>query len=343
MSDPGDSGLRFGILGPLRVSLGDREIELASRKRRTLLAALLMDAGSTVSTDRLADILWGGEQPADPAGAVQTHVSRLRMLFEKEAGSDARQLLVTQPSGYLLAADPLLIDAAWFERRVDEARAAPSPHAAAELLERALRLWRGPALAGFDHEHLRAAATRLDELRLAAVELRAAALIAMHHDEQAVRELEDAAAQHPLREHLRGQLMIALTRCGRQADALAAYRDLRDRLVEGLGVDPSAPLRHLEQAILQQADELPWPTTWVAGRDRGPSPSLEPIPAKAPTPRPSSLPEPLTSFVGRDADVEGVTGALASRRIVVLTGVGELHVVAISDRQRQAGSGCATS
>ncbi len=234
-----------------------------------------------MSADRLADILWGDQAPDDPAGAVQTHVSRLRTLLEKEAGPGARQLLATQPPGSLLLVDPLRVDANRFERQVGEARSAPTPRAAAELLERALGLWRGPALAEFDHAHLRAAATRLEELRLTAVELRAAALLAMHRDEQVVSELEGAVAPHPLREHL----------------------------------------RHLQQAILRQADELPWPG-WAPGTEPQPSPSQTPVPDEPPAPRLPSLPEPLTSFVGRDVDVGGVIAALANGRIVVLTGAG---------------------
>jgi DNA-binding SARP family transcriptional activator len=291
---------------------------------------LLVEVGSVVSTDRLAEILWGDDPPDDPAGAVQTHVSRLRTVLGREGGEQARRVLTTRPPGYALAVDPKQIDAGRFEWLVEEARAAPTPQRAAERLACALELWRGEPLAEFDHEFARAEATRLKELRTTARELRGEALLALGRYAQAVIELEAAVARHPLREQLRGQLMVALVRSGRQADALAVYRDLRDVLVDELGVEPSAALRRLELAILQQDEALPWPAPprggapAAGGPGRPGGPGGPGGPRQRPEPVPGALPEPLTSFVGRGEELRRVARALAAGRMVVLTGVSDL-------------------
>lgn len=228
-------GLWFGILGSLRITVDGRDVALDSPKQRRLLAALLVDAGSVVSADRLAQVLWGDDPPEDPSGAVQTHVSRLRARLGEEGGAQTRHVVVTRAPGYALAVEPQQVDAMQFEQQVEAARAASTPQATAELLQQALQLWRGRPLAEFDIDRARVEAVRLDELWTAAVELQADALLALGRYAQAVGELEAAVAHHPLREHLRGQLMAALVGSGRRAEALATYRDLRDVLVEELG------------------------------------------------------------------------------------------------------------
>ncbi|MDZ7678726.1 MAG: BTAD domain-containing putative transcriptional regulator [Acidimicrobiales bacterium] len=316
---PSETGVQFGILGPLSIVVDGHEVALDSPKQRSLLVALLVEAGSAVATDRLAEIVWGEDQPVDPSSTIQTHVSRLRGLLEEWCGESARELLVTRPTGYALAVHPDQVDARRFERLVEEARGAATPEATVELLGAALALWRGRPFVELDHEQADAEATRLQELRLAALELRADAMLRLARHGEVVAELEVPVARNPLREHLRGLLMVALYRNGRQVDALAAYRDLRDQLVGELGLEPSAPLRQLELAILQQAEELPWPAPPVV-----PDASDE----RAGATRHSSsaatamLPEPLTSFVGREEDIRGVSAALRGGRIVVLTGVG---------------------
>lgn len=306
--------LQFGILGPLRITVDGRELVLDSPKQRRLLATLLLDVGRVVSADRLADILWGDDQPADPSGAVQTHVSRLRALL----GDEDRRMLVTRPPGYLLAVDPDQIDARRFERLLDEARAASTPEATADLLRSALELWRGSPLAEFEHDVARAEATRLEELRVIAVELRAESLLAMGRYAQLAGELEAAVSRHPLREQLRGLLMVTLVGSGRRADALATYRELRDVLVDELGVEPSPDLRRLERAILQQDEQLPWP---APPHHRDPPSRPHHLDGSSASDR-DAIPDSLTSFVGRQADVEGVAAALSEGRLVVLTGVG---------------------
>ncbi len=318
LSASAEIGLQFGVLGSLRIMVDGREVALDSPKQRRLLAALLIEVGSVVSADRLAQVMWGDQQPVDPAASVQTHVSRLRSLLGQEGGAHARHALVTRSPGYVLAVDPQSVDAGRFEDLVRQAHAASTPQVAADLLEDALQLWRGTPLAEFDHALLQAEASRLEELRIAAVELRAEALLALGRYGQVAGELEAAVARHPLREHLRGQLMVALVRSGRQAEALAMYRDLRDVLVEELGVEPGADLRRLERAILQQDDELPWParSSWTEPAGRSGQAEVQPDGASPP------LPEPLTSFVGREDDVRQVSATLSEGRLVVLTGVG---------------------
>ncbi|CCG04190.1 BTAD domain-containing putative transcriptional regulator [Blastococcus saxobsidens] len=318
-SRPEGPALRFGILGALRVEVGGDELRLGSRKQRVLLAALLAEAGAVISTDRLADILWGEDQPDGPAGAIQTQVSRLRGALARGGGAPARDVLVTRPGGYAVIVAPDRVDAGRFERLLAEVRAAPAPRARVELTGRALRLWRGPPLPECDHARAIAEAARLAELRWVAVELRADAMLRLGRHQDVVAELEVPIASHPLREQLRGLLMVALYRAGRQADALATYRELRETLAGDLGIEPSAVLRELERAILLQAEHLPWPAPPVEGGVDVRRPGGVPRTSRGTV---DALPDEVTSFVGRQADLRGVTAALKENRIVVLTGVG---------------------
>jgi DNA-binding SARP family transcriptional activator len=249
----------FRILGPLEVAAGDSLVALAGAKQRALLALLLLSANEVVSSDRLIDEMWGEHSPESGRTALQVRVSQLR-----KALGPAGPLLVTRPPGYVLRLEREQLDLYRFERLVDEAAAAEPAVAAAKLRD-ALALWRGPALAEFAYESFaQAAIGRLEELRLAALEKRIEADLACGRHADLVAELEALVAQAPLRERLRGQLMLALYRCGRQAEALAVYQATRRALVDELGIEPSLPLRRLEQAILRQ------------------DPSLAPMPAAAP-------------------------------------------------------------
>ncbi|MGB3185661.1 MAG: BTAD domain-containing putative transcriptional regulator [Ornithinimicrobium sp.] len=312
LSTVDESVVQFGILGALRIVADGREVALDSPKQRSLLGALLIEVGSVVSTDRLAEIMWGEDRPADPAGAVHTHVFRLRGLLAEWGGEPADEVLVTQPPGYVLVVHPDRVDAGRFERLVGDARRAPTPEATLDLVGEALDLWRGRALLGFDHEDAMVEAGRLHELRLAAFELRADAMLRLARYSELVAEFEAEVARNPFREQLHGQLIVALYRSGRQAEAFAAYRGLRDQLVGELGLEPSSALRHLEVAILQQAEDLPWPAPPV---------EVETAEGRSRDAR-HQLPEALTSFVGREQDIRGVTAALTDRPVVVLTGVG---------------------
>jgi DNA-binding SARP family transcriptional activator len=243
----------FGILGPLEVRREGQLVPVRGAKQRALLAALLLRANEIVSTDRLVDDLWGEEPPEAGAAALRVRVSQLRKALE--VGS-AGNPIVTQPSGYVLQLEPGRLDLHRFELLAREAEGSEAS-IAAEKLREALSLWRGAALAEFASEPFaEPAIARLDELRLATLEKRVEADLALGRHADLVAELQALTAEHPLRERLRGQLMLALYRSGRQAEALAAYRDGRETLVGELGIEPSPSLQELERAILAQDRSL---------------------------------------------------------------------------------------
>jgi DNA-binding SARP family transcriptional activator len=258
--------MEFQILGPLEVVDGGRALPLGGSRQRTLLALLLTRANEVVSADRLIDELWGERPPRTAANALHYHISQLRKAI---APSNA---IITRDPGYLIRVGPNELDLLRFERLVDEARRAP-PDQAGRLLRAALDLWRGPALADLAHEPFaQAEILRLDELRLGALEQRLEADLALGRHAEIVGELEALVRAHPLREQLRGQLMRALYGAGRQADALAVYRETRSLLVDQLGIEPSAALQDLEKAILRQDPALA-PASALAAAASGPSAS----------------------------------------------------------------------
>jgi YVTN family beta-propeller protein len=253
--------LQFGILGPLQARHDGAALQLGGRQQRAVLALLLAEAGSTVSVDRLADALWGQHVPAGYVGTLQTYVFHLRELLEPGRGRGAPgQVLLTRPSGYALGTGDGAVDATEFERLSNAGQAALARHdytQASDLLGQALGLWRGEVLADLaGYEFVGPIAARLDELRLAALEARIDADLALGRHAALVAELDHLVDRHPLRERLHGQRMLALYRCGRQSDALAAYRDVHQKLDDELGIQPSAPLRELHRAILAQDDHL---------------------------------------------------------------------------------------
>ncbi len=247
----------FHILGPIEAIEGDRPLALGGSKQRALLGMLLLHANEVVSSDRLIDELWPGERREHALKALQVAVSRLRKALEPAlpTGVDSR-LILTRPPGYELRLDRERLDAKRFEELVDEGRralAVGDAGSARSTLEDALSLWRGPPLADLAYESFcQAEVARLDELRMAALEERIAAELELGRHTQLVGELRTLASAEPLRERLRGQLMLALYRSGRQAEALDAYADARRTLVEELGIEPSRELRELHQAILEQ-------------------------------------------------------------------------------------------
>jgi DNA-binding SARP family transcriptional activator len=245
--------MEFRILGPLEVWDGERELSVSGPKPRALLAALLLHANEVVSADRLVDDVWGEGSPEDAAGVLRVNVSRLRKALPQD-------VLRTRSPGYLIEIGPDELDLHRFERLLDEGRSLLARGLAAEASRRlrdALSLWRGPALADFAYESFaQAAIARLEEIRLAAVELAIDADLVLGRHDELVGELEALVADHPLRERLRGYLMTALYRSGRQAEALDAYRDARRTFVDGLGIDPSPALQELERAILRQDPSL---------------------------------------------------------------------------------------
>lgn len=249
--------LELRILGPLEARAGERSLPLGGAKQRALLAILLLHANEVVSTDRLIDELWGESPPETAANTLQVYVSQLRKALE------VKDAIATRPPGYALQLPPEQLDLGCFERLLEDGRralAAGRPADASARLAEALALWRGPALADFAYEAFaQAPIARLEELRLAALEERIDADLALGRHADVVPELEALVAEQPLRERQRGQLMLALYRSGRQAEALEAYQEARGALVEELGIEPSPALQRLERAILNQDPELEAP------------------------------------------------------------------------------------
>ena len=243
----------FRILGPLEVVEDGEPFALAAGRQRALLAVLLLHRGEAISLDRLIDELWGERAPTTAAKTVQVYVSRLRKVLG--AG-----VIVTEAGGYRLAVEPEQVDVGRFELLSAEGRhalAEGDATLATERLRSALALWRGEPLAEFAYETFaQDAIAGLKEARLSALEDRIDADLATGRDGDLIGELELLVGSHPLQERLRGQLMLALYRAGRQADALAVYRQTRELLQEELGLEPGPSLRELERSILEQDPSL---------------------------------------------------------------------------------------
>ncbi|MER7011333.1 BTAD domain-containing putative transcriptional regulator [Saccharopolyspora sp. NPDC000359] len=285
--------MRFGVLGPLGVWTAEGEpVAVPEAKVRALLAALLAHDGP-VSADRLVDSLWGAEPPGNPTNTLQTKVSQLRRAI-------GRELVTYGPAGYALAIAPEAVDAHRFRRLVAQARATARPGARRALLADALALWRGPAFADFaDEPFVQAARQRLAEEHLAALEEFAETRLELGEHAALVGELGELVAANPLRERLRALHVRALYRAGRQGEALAGLADLRERLADELGIDPSPEVVELQQAVLNQDTSL-----------------------APPAPAPHNLPVPVTDLVGRDGESAEVLALLGSSRLVTLTGPG---------------------
>jgi DNA-binding SARP family transcriptional activator len=245
--------LDFKILGPLEASRSGEALDLGGAKQRALLAALLLKANEVVPVERLIDDLWGEEPPQTAGNTLQVYASRLRKVLQAD-------VLLTQPPGYSARVEEARLDLRRFETLVSAGREAiltDELERARELLSEALSLWRGPCLAELRlHSSAATAVERLEEIRLVAREDLIVVELALGRHVDVVPELEELVAEEPFRESLRGHLMLALYRAGRQADALDAYRAARETLVEELGIDPSPQLQQLEQAILRHDPEL---------------------------------------------------------------------------------------
>ncbi|MFE3457488.1 BTAD domain-containing putative transcriptional regulator [Nocardiopsis aegyptia] len=331
--------MRFGVLGQLAVWTGDDEpVRVPGAKVRALLAHLLVHRGTSVSADRLGAELW--DRPAhDTSAALQTAVSRLRGALDRaEAG--ARGRVESGPSGYRLRVDPGQVDADRFEDLVGRARGA-DPAEAADLLGRALELWRGPALADHaDASFAGPAIARWEEMRLTAVEDRARARLDLGEDASLVAELDELLRARPLRERLRAAHMLALYRSGRQTEALESYRRGRDLLAREIGVEPGPELVRLHERVLAQSPDLdhagapsavPVPTVPAPPAATGPATLPAATPATsttAPATEPATaseavrLPAPLTDVVGREESARRLLGDLERFRLVTLVGPG---------------------
>jgi DNA-binding SARP family transcriptional activator len=239
-----DVTLEFRILGPLEVSDETGPIALGGQRQRALLAILLLDVGRVVAMDRLVDLLWGEDAPKTATASLQNTVARLR----KALGSD---VLETRAPGYVLRVTTDQLDAGRFERALVHARRLP-PEERRDLLQRSLALWRGPALADFAFDDFaQSAIRRLEELRLVAHGERIDADLELGRHGDVVGELETLVRDHPLRETFRRQLMLALYRAGRQAEALEVYQDARARFIDELGIEPGPELKRLQSEILR--------------------------------------------------------------------------------------------
>ncbi|MFD5077132.1 BTAD domain-containing putative transcriptional regulator [Streptomyces sp. NPDC058371] len=284
--------MRFGILGPLDIRTEDgTPLDPGGPRPRALLTLLLLDAGRTVPTERLTDGLYGDRPPAGAANALQSQISRLR----RRLGPHAE--VATSPAGYRIAVSPDSVDAHRFERLARDGHTALTrgdPAQAATLLREALALWRGPAL--IDLPDARAHVTRLEELRLTAVQDRVDADLALGGGPELVPELRALIGAHPLSERLYGQLMRALHAGGRPAEALSVYEQARRTLADELGADPSPELSALHVELLRGA---------------GPAGTTERRP-----------PAQLTRFIGRDTELRRIRELLVQARLVTLTGPG---------------------
>jgi DNA-binding SARP family transcriptional activator len=250
----------FRVLGPLEVATPEGPLALGGQKQRAVLAVLVLEANRVVSVDRLLDSVWGEHPPKTALTSLQNFVSQLR----KVLGPD---VLETRPPGYRLNVPDGAIDIERFRAAVDEARSLDPDERGAKL-RAALSLWRGPALADFTFEPFaQADIARLEELRLAAIEGRVEADLEAGRHTEVVGELEALVEQHPLRERLRAQLMLALYRAGRQAEALEVYQEGRRVLVDELGIDPSPALQQLHASILRQEAGLDTMTDVPAPED----------------------------------------------------------------------------
>src|ERR1700761_5319613 len=286
--------VRIGILGPFEVRTDDGAVaDLPGARLRALLIALALEPGRVVSKAALIDWIWGEQPPADTANALQRLVSRLRKALPEG-------LIEGQPGGYRLTVDPDAVDAVRFERLVAQARDAEGPRRV-QLLREALALWRGAAMADVgleDSEALAAAVTRLERLRLAALEDRFDAEVGLGQAGELIAELTDLVAAHPMRERLAAALMRALAAAGRDAEALLVYERTRETLADQLGADPSPELSALHVALLR--GEL--------GRRE--------------ETRKTNVRAELTSFVGREADVAAVRELIGQGRLTTLIGPG---------------------
>ncbi|MFN2471307.1 MAG: BTAD domain-containing putative transcriptional regulator [Gaiellaceae bacterium] len=296
MAIPCHETLELRVLGPVEALRGGHVLHLGGARQRALLALLLLEPGRPSSADRLTEELWRGEPPAGAQTTLRSYVSRLRRVL----GGD---VIAGGGGGYAVQVAPEQVDAVRFARLLgegEEALGRRSHRRAAERLSEALSLWRGAPFAGLaDEGRLRREAGRLEELRLRCLEQRLEAELALGASAEVVEELEALVAEHPYRERFWRQLMLALYRAGRQADALAAYTRARAILRNELGLEPSEELRQLEQAILRHD-----------------------VPESRPPEQRHNLPAPLTSFVGRKSELAQVGRLLGEERLVTLTGVG---------------------
>jgi predicted ATPase/DNA-binding SARP family transcriptional activator len=314
--------MRFGILGPLQV-IGDdgRELALGGRMPRAVLAVLLLCANEVVSSDQLVEELWAGAPPASGTKGLHVHVSRLRRALVAGRSDADGERLVTTAGGYRLSVGPEELDVQRCERLIAEGRsllAARRPDQALASLSDAVELWRGEVLADFRYDAFaQGEIARLSELRTAVLEERIAVELLLGREAQVLAELERLVRDYPYRERLRGQLMLALYRTGRQAEALAAYRAARSALVDDLGIEPSIELRQLHEAILAQDRAL---LQTDPGQPAAPANAGVRTDVRAPGQ--VHLPVPATPLIDRERELAELMTLADAHRLITLTGTG---------------------
>ena len=309
----------FRVLGPVEVWSDGRPVPRQTPRHRAVLAALLVDAGSTVPLDVLVDRVWNGQPPTAVLGTLQAVISKLRRELEPDAVGGRWQVLVTRDPGYRLEVGPEDVDALCFTALLRTARGHAERgevEAARTAVGDALELWRGPAYADVAETFAVEEAARLEQLRLDARELAADLDLRLGRHAELVEDLRALVRAEPLREGLRRSLMLALYRAGRQAEALTVYDEGRRLLAEELGVDPGRDLQTLHERMLRQDPELAAPA--AAAPPRMPEPRPEATPVRAADP----LPAPLTTFIGRTRELQTLAATLADRRLVTLVGPG---------------------
>ena len=321
VTSPRDTPFRLDILGQLQAWHGGDPVDLGPVKQRVVLGVLALHANRPVGREQLIAAIWGADAPAYAVNLVQKHVSRLRQALDPVHAARVRsEMLSWTDAGYLLSVPPDCLDLELFDRGVSRARAARATGdlaTAAASLHTALRLWRGPALDGLTSPLLDAERDRLAERRILALEERIDIDLALGDDHDLVAELRRLVGAHPLRERLRGLLMRALYRDGRQAEALAVFRETREHLLAELGIDPTPELQTLHQRILNGEAE----TSPVAAPTRAPAAAPKPAPAAAQPSGPAQLPHGLPYFTGRTAELDQLTALAAGDRSVMIAAI----------------------
>ncbi|GAB1639975.1 AfsR/SARP family transcriptional regulator [Krasilnikovia sp. MM14-A1259] len=315
--------LEFRVLGPLETVVDGRRMDVAGNRQQIVLASLVLDAGKVVSVGRLMTAIYGEQRPASARAQVQICVSGLRRLFTAYGRADA---IATRNQGYVLAQAGVAVDLQRYERLIAEARAGSNAGRKEESVERyreALALWRGPALEGLDSGPLRTAANHFAERRLTVNEDCIEYELELGRHREVIAELVGLVAAHPLRERLRGQLMLALYRSGRQAEALEAYRAARRTLIDELGLEPSEWLQHLERSILTSESGLALPLPRETVVSAAPAPETEAVVgevlavsdsgphARSQVSPPRMLPTDIADFTGREQQIEVIDRELA--------------------------------
>jgi DNA-binding SARP family transcriptional activator len=314
------SNMDFRILGQLEVFDEGRAVSLGGTKQRALLGRFLVHANETLTTDRLIDEVWGERPPANAAKTLQMQISRLRKALAADADDG---LIVTREHGYQLRIDPERLDSHRFKRLSAEGArvlAGGRPESAAETLERALSLWRDAPLTDLSYEPFaQGEIARLEDLRAGTLEHLVEAKLALGRHAEVVAQLQALIAEHPYRERLRAQLMLALYRSERQADALQAYQDARRALVEEVGIEPGERLRELERAILARD-----PALLAAAVEPAWEPDAHGSDVSSQGGCASRLSAPPTRTIGRDGDRDAVAKLprRADVRLATLTGAG---------------------